>query len=62
MSPSWYRTILRALGAAVVFVACLGSFVTGYYVGFSEAWNEARSQDEFTFEAVQEYLKNHPSP
>ena len=46
-----------ALGAILA-----GSFVAGYHVGYSAAWEEIAGRDRFTFEAVQEYLQHHPHP
>ena len=60
MPPPMFRTFLRTLTLIAVLVGCGGSFVVGYQAGYSEAWLEAVGRDKFTFQAVQEYLKNKP--
>ena len=59
MVPDPWKIAIRLTVACVACAIVAGSFVMGYYIGYSQAWDESVALDRFTFNAVQEYLKNN---
>jgi len=60
MCSSLLKAVVWPTAACIVGAIAAGSFAMGYFVGHSQAWEEIVARDPFTFNAVQEYLKNKP--